>query len=124
MSDLKLQVEHLAKADYLQYDVNGKIAVIYCKCCGTAIAHDNGKHMVRYKTYTEIKIRFADKTHHVTHCCRMCIGLLQADQDLLMAAYQADVAAMMREVPKLEVLLHNKERPRIVQVDIHQRGIQ
>lgn len=123
MRGSKLTAKTLAKARYLDRNVFGKITGIYCKCCGAKIARDNGQMLLRNKQYAEVKIRFSDKTHHVTNCCTTCVPLLRVDKNLIMAVYEADVAAMIEEIPEIAILLEGKSNPRIVAVDVHQRGI-
>jgi hypothetical protein len=72
--------------------------------------------------YAEIKIRFADKSAHVTHLCKGCIPKVRKDEEALMAIYNADIDDMCTEDPKCE-RFREKESPKVVAVDLQARGI-
>lgn len=72
--------------------------------------------------YAEIKIRFADKSAHVTHLCKKCVPEVRRDPEALMAIYNADIDDMVQDDPRCE-MFREKSSPKVVAVDLQARGI-
>lgn len=115
--------EDLDKPNYIRRNPHGSVAVVFCKCCGYVIAMQKRTGFWRSKMYAEVKIRFADRTAHVTNICKNCIGDLQRSPDLIMKVYHADIDDMCIDNPAMEMFRAGKVNPRIVAIDTKGRGI-
>lgn len=109
--------------DCIQRTRIGSIKRIFCKVCGYIIAEHRGRSFWRSRMYAEVKIRFADKSAHVTHLCKACVPKVRGDQEVLMELYEADIRDMMVDDPKMAVYLDGKENPKIVATDYQARGL-
>ncbi len=113
----------ISRPEYIERNDQGKIANIYCKACGVPIAVSRSAHMKRLVNYTEVRMRFADGTQHVTNMCRACVPKIRRSESVMMEIYYADIADMLKVNPALDVLLAGKTKPRIVAVDTSQKGL-
>jgi aspartate/tyrosine/aromatic aminotransferase len=101
--------------------VNGKITALYCKRCGTQIADVNDKgELRRFSNYAEIKMRFTDKSSHISNGCKSCLTSDMSNDDLK-ELHDAD----MREAPTAMMIKHLERKPQTITViSTDQRGIQ
>lgn len=113
---------HVEYPEFLQRTRNGGIKRIFCKCCGYIIAEQRGRIFWRSRMYAEIKIRFDDRTQHVTHLCANCLPKVRRNPEALMELYNADLDDMVLEDPRME-MFREKSGPRVVAVDTKMRGI-
>lgn len=113
----------LEKPNYIKRNSHGGVVMIYCKCCGYIIGMQKRTGFWRSRMYAEVKIRFADRTAHVTNICKKCIGTLQRDSDLLMKVYHSDIDDLCIDNPRMEMFREGKSKPRIVAIDTNGRGI-
>lgn len=103
----------LQKPDYIEYDDDGSIKVIYCKVCGTVIAQwtikDRGETVIidgkardvvkekftRLPNYAELKMQMVDGRAHVTNGCIDDIQRAAVSLELMQAMYEADIPYAM-----------------------------
>ena len=113
----------LAKPECVEYDRNGRVSKIFCKICGCIIAHSLRRGLHRLSRYAEVKIQFADGSHHVTNLCLDCVTRHRKNEDILLAIHEADILHFEKDLPSMVEHLENKRSPRVVDVDVHRRGI-
>ena len=108
--------------EYIQYDANGRMVKMICKCCGVPIGEDRDGTFYRFDNYAEMKMRFADRSMHVTNACAECIKLATRNQQMRIDMHHADIDDMIIEVPSM-AMFYSRLAPRVVAVDFKRRGI-
>lgn len=108
--------------DYIQYDANGRMIAMLCKCCGAPIGEDRDGAFYRFKNYAEMKMRFADKSMHVTNGCADCITAATKSPLMRLEMHQADIDDMVKTVPALG-MFRNRMGSKVVAVDYKRIGI-
>ncbi len=108
--------------EYITYDPIGRMIAMRCKCCGAPIGEDRDGAFIRFKNYAEMKMRFLDKSMHVTNGCTDCIALAVRSSEMRTAMHQADIDDMVKQVPEM-AMFRNRLGSRVVAVDYKRMGI-
>jgi hypothetical protein len=113
----------MEKPNYIQRNRSGGVRRVFCKVCAYVIAEQRGRMFWRSRLYSEMKIKFADGTAHVTNLCKECTSVARRDPELLMKIYEADIDDLCIDNQQMEIFRIGKEKPRVVAIDNTGRGI-
>lgn len=112
----------LTRPDFVVYS-NGLAIATYCKVCGKQIGRMDSKgRFMHLRNHTDMKIKFADGSAHVTCLCKGCVKAVYDKPAMLLALYEADIRDQMQFIPEMESYL-NKEKPRVSHIEFERRGI-
>lgn len=116
--------KELARPAYIVTNDRGAITEIYCKSCGTQIAHMENLRLKLHDNYVEMKLRFDDNSFHVTNICAGCMDAVASDPANLQALHDADIDQMSAELNSDALEFYKaRQNPRCVAADLKQRGL-
>jgi hypothetical protein len=90
---MKMQSGLLAKPDYVLYDGESRLQLLYCKVCGVEIG--GGSPFSRNEDYAELKMVMTNGSTHITCACKVDAKRAMKDVALMQAMYEADIPFAM-----------------------------